>query len=238
MYYKIIIIIILLIKKGNIMSLRINDIAPNFQINTTHGEIDFHEWVGEGWAILFSHPKDFTPVCTTELGVLAKMSDDFKSRNCKIIGLSVDGIDDHNKWRSDIEEVSGAKLSYPLIADENLIVAKLYNMLPVKIEGNSSERTAVDNLTVRSVFLVGPDKRIKMSLTYPMSSGRNFNEILRVLDSCQLTANYKVATPANWKSGDDVIIIPAVNNDAAKELFPEGWTTVKPYLRTLPDPSK
>jgi alkyl hydroperoxide reductase subunit AhpC len=238
MYYKIIIIIILLIKKGNIMSLRINDIAPNFQINTTHGEIDFHEWVGEGWAILFSHPKDFTPVCTTELGVLAKMSDDFKSRNCKIIGLSVDGIDDHNKWRSDIEEVSGAKLSYPLIADENLMVAKLYNMLPVKIDGNASERTAVDNLTVRSVFLVGPDKRIKMSLTYPMSSGRNFNEILRVLDSCQLTANYKVATPANWKSGDDVIIIPAVNNDAAKELFPQGWTTVKPYLRTLPDPSK
>ena len=220
------------------MSLRINDIAPNFQINTTHGEIDFHEWVGEGWAILFSHPKDFTPVCTTELGVLAKMSDDFQARNCKIIGLSVDGIDDHNKWRSDIEEVSGAKLSYPLIADENLMVAKLYNMLPVKIDGNAAERTAVDNLTVRSVFLVGPDKRIKMSLTYPMSSGRNFNEILRVLDSCQLTANYKVATPANWKSGDDVIIIPAVNNDAAKELFPQGWTTVKPYLRTLPDPSK
>jgi alkyl hydroperoxide reductase subunit AhpC len=220
------------------MSLRINDIAPNFQINTTQGEIDFHEWVGSGWAILFSHPKDFTPVCTTELGVLAKMSNDFKSRNCKIIGLSVDSIEDHNKWRSDIEEVSGAKLSYPLIADENLIVAKLYNMLPAKIDGNASERSAVDNLTVRSVFLIGPDKRIKMSLTYPMSSGRDFNEILRVLDSCQLTANYKVATPANWKSGDDVIIIPAVSNDAAKELFPQGWTTVKSYLRTLPDPSK
>ena len=220
------------------MSLRINDIAPNFQINTTQGEIDFHEWIGDDWAILLSHPKDFTPVCTTELGTLAQMSNDFKSRNCKIIGLSVDGIDDHNKWRSDIEEVSGAKLSYPLIADENLMVAKLYNMLPVKIDGNAAERTAVDNLTVRSVFLVGPDKRIKMSLTYPMSSGRNFNEILRVLDSCQLTANYKVATPANWKSGEDVIIIPAVNNDAAKELFPQGWTTVKPYLRTLPDPSK
>jgi thioredoxin-dependent peroxiredoxin len=220
------------------MSLRINDIAPNFQINTTQGEIDFHEWVGSGWAILFSHPKDFTPVCTTELGVLAKMSNDFKSRNCKIIGLSVDSIEDHNKWRSDIEEVSGAKLSYPLIADENLIVAKLYNMLPAKIDGNASERSAVENLTVRSVFLIGPDKRIKMSLTYPMSSGRDFYEILRVLDSCQLTANYKVATPANWKSGDDVIIIPAVSNDAAKELFPQGWKTVKSYLRTLPDPSK
>lgn len=220
------------------MSLRINDIAPNFQINTTQEEIDFHEWVGSGWAILFSHPKDFTPVCTTELGVLAKMSNDFKSRNCKIIGLSVDSIEDHNKWRSDIEEVSGAKLSYPLIADENLIVAKLYNMLPAKIDGNASERSAVENLTVRSVFLIGPDKRIKMSLTYPMSSGRDFYEILRVLDSCQLTANYKVATPANWKSGDDVIIIPAVSNDAAKELFPQGWKTVKSYLRTLPDPSK
>ena len=220
------------------MSLRINDIAPNFQINTTQGEIDFHEWIGDDWAILFSHPKDFTPVCTTELGTLAQMSNDFKSRNCKIIGLSVDSIEDHNKWRSDIEEVSGAKLSYPLIADENLIVAKLYNMLPAKIDSIASERTAVDNLTVRSVFLIGPDKRIKMSLTYPMSSGRDFNEILRVLDSCQLTANYKVATPANWKSGDDVIIIPAVSNDAAKELFPQGWKTVKSYLRTLPDPSK
>ena len=220
------------------MSLRINDIAPNFQINTTQGEIDFHEWIGDDWAILFSHPKDFTPVCTTELGALAQMSNDFKSRNCKIIGLSVDSIEDHNKWRSDIEEVSGAKLSYPLIADQKLIVAKLYNMLPAKIDSIASERTAVDNLTVRSVFLIGPDKRIKMSLTYPMSSGRDFNEILRVLDSCQLTANYKVATPANWKSGEDVIIVPAVNNDAAKELFPQGWKTVKSYLRTLPDPSK
>ena len=220
------------------MSLRINDIAPNFQINTTQGEIDFHEWIGDDWAILFSHPKDFTPVCTTELGTLAQMSNDFKSRNCKIIGLSVDSIEDHNKWRSDIEEVSGAKLSYPLIADQKLIVDKLYNMLPAKIDSIASERTAVDNLTVRSVFLIGPDKRIKMSLTYPMSSGRDFNEILRVLDSCQLTANYKVATPANWKSGEDVIIVPAVNNDAAKELFPQGWKTVKSYLRTLPDPSK
>ncbi len=218
--------------------LRINEEAPNFQINTTHGEINFHNWIGDGWAVLFSHPKDFTPVCTTELGTLAKMADEFKSRNCKIIGLSVDSIDDHNSWKNDIEDVAGATLSYPLIADENLEVAKLYNMLPIKIEGNASGRTAVDNLTVRSVFLIGPDKRIKMSLTYPMSSGRDFFEILRVLDSCQLTANYKVATPANWKSGDDVIIVPAVDNEEAKKLFPEGWTTVKPYLRTLPDPRK
>ena len=218
--------------------LRINEEAPNFQINTTHGEINFHNWIGDGWAVLFSHPKDFTPVCTTELGTLAKMADEFKSRNCKIIGLSVDSIDDHNSWKNDIEDVAGAILSYPLIADENLEVAKLYNMLPIKIEGNASDRTAVDNLTVRSVFLIGPDKRIKMSLTYPMSSGRDFFEILRVLDSCQLTANYKVATPANWKSGDDVIIVPAVDNEEAKKLFPEGWTTVKPYLRTLPDPRK
>ena len=218
--------------------LRINEEAPNFQINTTHGEINFHNWIGDGWAVLFSHPKDFTPVCTTELGTLAKMADEFKSRNCKIIGLSVDSIDDHNWWKNDIEDVAGVTLSYPLIADENLEVAKLYNMLPIKIEGNASDRTAVDNLTVRSVFLIGPDKRIKMSLTYPMSSGRDFFEILRVLDSCQLTANYKVATPANWKSGDDVIIVPAVDNEEAKKLFPEGWTTVKPYLRTLPDPRK
>ena len=218
--------------------LRINEEAPNFQINTTHGEINFHNWIGDGWAVLFSHPKDFTPVCTTELGMLAKMADEFNSRNCKIIGLSVDSIDDHNSWKDDIEDVAGTTLSYPLIADENLEVAKLYNMLPIKIEGSASDRTAVDNLTVRSVFLIGPDKRIKMSLTYPMSSGRDFFEILRVLDSCQLTANYKVATPANWKSGDDVIIVPAVDNEEAKKLFPEGWTTVKHYLRTLPDPRK
>jgi len=218
--------------------LRINEEAPNFQINTTHGEINFHNWIGDGWAVLFSHPKDFTPVCTTELGMLAKMADEFNSRNCKIIGLSVDSIDDHNSWKDDIEDVAGTTLSYPLIADENLDVAKLYNMLPIKIEGTSAGRTAVDNLTVRSVFLIGPDKRIKMSLTYPMSSGRDFFEILRVLDSCQLTANYKVATPANWKSGEDVIIVPAVDNEEAKKLFPQGWKTVKPYLRTLPDPRK
>ena len=220
------------------MSLRINDIAPNFRAVTTIGEIDFHEWIGDGWAVLFSHPKDFTPVCTTELGTLAKMSDKFAKKNCKIIGLSVDSVNDHAEWTKDIEEVSGAKLEYPIIGDENLDVAKLYNMLPTDISGSASDRTAVDNLTVRSVFLIGPDKRIKMSLTYPMSSGRDFDEILRVLESCQLTANYKVATPANWRSGDDVIIVPAVNNEEAKKLFPQGWKTVKPYLRTLSDPSK
>ena len=220
------------------MSLRINDIAPNFRAVTTIGEIDFHEWIGDDWAVLFSHPKDFTPVCTTELGVLAKMSDKFAKKNCKIIGLSVDSVNDHTEWTKDIEEVSGAKLEYPIIGDENLDVAKLYNMLPTDISGSASGRTAVDNLTVRSVFLIGPDKRIKMSLTYPMSSGRDFDEILRVLESCQLTANYKVATPANWRSGDDVIIVPAVNNEEAKKLFPQGWKTVKPYLRTLSDPSK
>ena len=220
------------------MSLRINDIAPNFRANSTIGEIDFHEWIGDGWAVLFSHPKDFTPVCTTELGTLAKMSGKFANKNCKIIGLSVDSVGDHTEWTKDIEEVSGAKLEYPIIGDENLDVAKLYNMLPTDISGNASSRTAVDNLTVRSVFLIGPDKRIKMSLTYPMSSGRDFDEILRVLESCQLTAKYKVATPANWRSGDDVIIVPAVNNEEAKKLFPQGWKTIKPYLRTLSDPSK
>ena len=220
------------------MSLRINDIAPNFTANTTIGEIVFHDWIDKSWVVLFSHPKDFTPVCTTELGTLAKMHDQFKSKNCKIIGLSVDTVDDHTKWQKDIEEVSGAKLLYPIIGDANLEIANLYNMLPADISGNSNDRTAVDNLTVRSVFLIGPDKKIKMSLTYPMSSGRDFDEILRVLESCQLTANYKVATPANWRSGDDVIIIPAVNNEEAKTLFPQGWKTIKPYLRVLSDPSK
>ena len=220
------------------MSLRINDIAPNFRAVTTIGKIDFHEWIGDGWVVLFSHPKDFTPVCTTELGTLAKMSDKFAKKNCKIIGLSVDSVNDHAEWTKDIEEVSGAKLEYPIIGDENLDVAKLYNMLPTDISGSASGRTAVDNLTVRSVFLIGPDKRIKMSLTYPMSSGRDFDEILRVLESWQHSANYKVATPANWRSGDDVIIVPAVDNEEAKKLFPQGWKTVKPYLRTLSDPSK
>ncbi len=221
------------------MSLRINDTAPNFHTDTTLGKIDFHSWIGNSWTILFSHPKDFTPVCTTELSVLAKSYNDFKKRNCKVIGLSVDSITEHKEWIKDIESISGLKLPFPLIADENLEIAKLYNMLPAntKYQPNKN-RTAVDNLTVRCVYLIGPDKKIKMILTYPMSSGRDFNEILRVLVSCQLTANYKVATPANWKSGEDVIIIPSVSNEEAKKIFPNGWKTIKSYLRFLDDPSK
>lgn len=219
------------------MALRLNDIAPDFDIETTAGSINFHKWIGDQWCVLFSHPKDFTPVCTTELGELSKMTDSFKNRNCKIIGLSVDSLEDHLEWIKDIEELSGKKLKFPIISDERLLVAKLYNMLPKNEKGESSERTAQDNLTVRSVFLIGPDKRIKMSLTYPMSTGRNFDEVLRVLDSCQLTANYKVATPANWNKKDDVIIVPSITNDEAKKIFPEGWKTIKPYLRKIKDPS-
>ena len=219
------------------MALRLNDIAPNFDIETTAGSINFHKWMDNKWCVLFSHPKDFTPVCTTELGELSKMINSFNNRNCKIIGLSVDSLEDHLEWIKDIEEISGKKLKFPIISDERLLVAKLYDMLPKNEEGDSSERTAQDNLTVRSVFLIGPDKRIKMSLTYPMSTGRNFNEVLRVLDSCQLTANYKVATPANWNKKDDVIIVPSITNDEAKKIFPEGWKTVKPYLRKIKDPS-
>ncbi len=219
------------------MSLRINDTAPNFTADTTEGQIDFHNWIGDGWGVLFSHPKDFTPVCTTELGYLAQMQKEFEKRNCKIMGLSVDSVSDHKAWTKDIEETSGAKLGYPIVADEKLEIAKLYDMLPASEGGAAGERTAADNQTVRSVFLVGPDKKIKMSLTYPMSTGRNFDELLRVLDSCQLTAQYKVATPANWQHGEDVIIVPAVNNEEAEKLFPNGWETVKPYLRKVPDPS-
>ncbi len=219
------------------MSLRINDTAPDFTANTSTGTIKFHDWIGDGWAMLFSHPKDFTPVCATELGYVAKISGEFAKRGCKVIGLSVDRVDDHLKWAADIEELAGTKLNFPIIADEDLGVAKLFDMLPAE-EGDSSEgRTAADNQTVRSVFLISPDKKIKMSLTYPMSTGRNFDELLRVLDSCQLTAKHKVATPANWAKGEDVIILPAVNNDAAKELFQDGWETVKPYLRKVKDPS-
>lgn len=219
------------------MSLRINDTAPNFTADTTEGQIDFHNWIGDGWGVLFSHPKDFTPVCTTELGYLARMQKEFEKRNCKIMGLSVDSVSDHKAWTKDIEETSGAKLGYPIVADEKLEIAKLYDMLPASEGGAAGERTAADNQTVRSVFLVGPDKKVKMSLTYPMSTGRNFDELLRVLDSCQLTAQYKVATPANWQHGEDVIIVPAVNNEEAEKLFPNGWETVKPYLRKVPDPS-
>ena len=218
------------------MPLRINDIAPDFTTNTTQGEISLHNWIGDGWGILFSHPKDFTPVCTTELGSLAKLEKDFTERNVKVIGLSVDSVEDHKAWLDDIEEVTSARPSYPIIADSDLKVAKLYGMLQTSIEGSSEGRTAVDNQTVRTVFVIGPDKRIKLFLTYPMATGRNFNELLRVIDSLQLTAKHKVATPANWNRGDDVIIVPAVKDEEAKELFPDGWTAVKPYLRKVADP--
>ena len=215
--------------------LRINDTAPDFTADTTEGRINFHQWIGDGYAILFSHPKDFTPVCTTELGVMAGMMDEFAKRNAKIIGISVDPVDDHVKWKSDIESVSGNQVAYPMIGDSELKVAKLYNMLPAS-EGDSSEgRTPADNATVRSVFVIGPDKKIKLTLTYPMTTGRNFDELLRVLDSLQLTANHAVATPANWSQGEDVIITPAVSNEAAKEKFGD-FETVLPYLRKTKQP--
>jgi alkyl hydroperoxide reductase subunit AhpC len=218
------------------MSLRINDEAPNFTADTTQGTLNFHEWIGNGWAILFSHPKDFTPVCTTELGYMAKLEPEFTKRNCKIVGLSVDPVDNHAKWAKDIEETQGYAVNYPIIGDSNLAVAKLYNMLPADEAGTSEGRTAATNATVRSVFIIGPDKKIKLMLTYPMTTGRNFDEILRVLDSMQLTAKHKVATPVNWKSGDDVIIVPSVSDDEAKGLFKEGWKTLKPYLRLVKQP--
>ena len=219
------------------MSLRINDTAPDFQAQTTTGPIHFHEWMGDGWAILFSHPKDFTPVCTTELGYMAKIEPEFTKRNAKLIGLSADPVDRHESWSKDIEETQGAKVKYPMIGDSELKVAKLYNMLPAD-EVASDGRTPANNATVRSVFVIGPDKKIKLTLTYPMTTGRNFDEVLRVIDSLQLTAKYKVATPANWTDGNDVIIGSAVSDDEAKQLFPQGWTTVKPYLRVLPQPNK
>jgi alkyl hydroperoxide reductase subunit AhpC len=218
------------------MALRINDEAPNFTADTTEGRIDFHEWIGGSWAILFSHPKDFTPVCTTELGYMAGLAPEFAKRNCKIIGLSVDPVESHNEWAKDIEETQGHAVNYPMIGDTDLAVSKLYNMLPAD-EGETSEgRTAATNATVRSVFIIGPDKKIKLMLTYPMTTGRNFDEILRVLDSMQLTVQHKVATPVNWKNGDDVIIVPAVSDDEAKTMFPEGWKTFKPYLRVVKQP--
>ena len=220
------------------MSLRINDEAPDFTANTSQGTINFHEWIGDGWAMLFSHPKDFTPVCATELGSVSQLDKEFAARGCKVIGLSVDSVEDHLKWTQDIEEISGARLNFPIIADSDLNVAKLYDMLPSDQGSTSEGRTAADNQTVRVVFLVGPDKKIKMNLAYPMSTGRNFEELLRVIDSCKLTAQHRVATPANWKQGEDVIIVPAVDNETAKTLFPDGWETVKPYLRKVKDPSK
>ncbi|MBM3549572.1 MAG: peroxiredoxin [Alphaproteobacteria bacterium] len=218
------------------MTLRINSVAPDFQAQTTQGDIKFHEWIGDGWAILFSHPKDFTPVCTTELGYMAKLKPDFDKRNTKILGLSVDPVDNHAKWAKDIEETQGTKVTYPMIGDPELKVATLYDMLPEGAGTTSEGRTAADNATVRSVFIIGPDKKIKAMLTYPMSSGRNFDEVLRLLDSCQLTAKHNVATPVNWKNGEDVIIPPAVTDDQAKQKFPGGWKTLKPYLRVVPQP--
>jgi len=218
------------------MALRINDEAPNFTAETTEGTIDFHEWIGDGWAILFSHPKDFTPVCTTELGYVAKLQPDFSQRNCKVIGVSVDGVSDHKKWSKDIEASQGHAINYPLIGDPELKVVKTYDMLPADAGDTSQGRTPADNATVRSVFVIGPDKRIKATLTYPMSTGRNFDEILRLLDSCQLTAANKVATPVNWKQGEDVIIVPAVSNDEATKKYPEGWQSPLPYIRIVPQP--
>ena len=219
------------------MSLRINDTAPDFQAETTQGPIRFHEWIGDSWAILFSHPKDFTPVCTTELGYMAKIEPEFKRRNVKLIGLSVDPVDSHGRWMADIEETQGAKVGYPIIGDSKLEVSKLYNMLPAEESGTSEGRTPTTNQTVRSVFVVGPDKKIKLMMTYPMTTGRNFDEILRVVDSMQLTLKHKVATPVNWKPGEDVIIAGSVNDEDAKKLFPQGWNAVKPYLRVVKQPT-
>ena len=218
------------------MSLRINDTAPDFTANTTQGTIKFHDWIGNTWAVLFSHPKDFTPVCTTELGYMAKIEPEFTKRNCKLIGLSVDPVENHSKWAKDIEETQGAAVKYPMIGDSDLAVAKLYNMLPASEAGTSEGRTAATNATVRSVFVIGPDKKIKLMLTYPMTTGRNFDEILRVLDSMQLTEKHKVATPVNWKHGDDVIIVPTVSDEEARKKYPEGFKTVKPYLRIVKQP--
>ena len=218
------------------MSLRINDEAPNFTAETTQGPINFHEWIGDGWAVLFSHPKDFTPVCTTELGYMAGLEPEFKKRNTKIIGLSVDPVSSHGKWAADIEETQGHKVNYPMIGDPELKIAKLYDMLPAD-SGNTSEgRTSANNATVRTVFVIGPDKKIKLMLIYPMNTGRNFDEVLRVLDSIQLTAAHNLATPVNWKKGEDVIIPPSVTEEVAKQKYPGGWKTLKPYLRIVPQP--
>tara|TARA_B100000686_G_scaffold350676_1_gene447276 strand:+ start:1066 stop:1725 length:660 start_codon:yes stop_codon:yes gene_type:complete len=218
------------------MTLRINAEAPNFKADTTEGVITFHQWIGDSWAILFSHPKDFTPVCTTELGYMARLKPEFQKRNCKVIGLSIDPVSDHERWVGDIEETQGTAVNYPLIGDTDLSVAKAYDMLPEDESGNFEGRTAATNATVRSVFIIGPDKKIKAMLTYPMSTGRNFDEVLRLLDSCQLTATHQVATPVNWKQGENVIIVPAVSDEDAKKKFPNGWESPKPYLRIVPQP--
>ena len=218
------------------MPLRIGDEAPNFTADTTEGALNFHEWIGDGYAILFSHPKDFTPVCTTELGYMAGLKPEFDKRNCKVIGLSIDSVADHDEWMKDIEETQGHAVNYPLIGDSALEVAKLYDMIHPNASGAAKERSAVDNATIRSVFVIGPDKLIKLIITYPMSTGRNFDEVLRVLDSIQLTARHKVATPVNWRQGENVIIVPAVSDEDAKHKFPDGWEAPKPYLRIVPQP--
>ncbi len=219
------------------MTLRIGATAPDFTAQTTDGEISFHEWIGDSWCVLFSHPKDFTPVCTTELGYMAKLKPDFEKRNCKIIGLSIDPVDDHVRWAHDIEETQGYGVNYPMIGDSDLAVAKLYGMLPEDTSGGSEGRTAATNATVRNVFVIGPDKTIKLIIAYPMTTGRNFDEILRVIDSMQLTAKHQVATPVNWQRGEDVIIVPSVSDEAAREKYPDGWKTLKPYLRLVSAPA-
>ena len=218
------------------MSLRINVEAPDFTAETTQGTINFHDWIGNSWAILFSHPKDFTPICTTELGYMAGLQPEFEKRNCKVLGISVDGVRDHEAWSKDIENSQGHAVNYPLVADPELKVVQLYDMLPAGAGNTSEGRTAADNATARSVFLIGPDKKIKASLTYPMSTGRNFDEILRLLDSCQLTAKNQVATPVNWKQGEPVVILPSISDEAAKEKYPDGWDAPLPYLRFVPQP--
>jgi alkyl hydroperoxide reductase subunit AhpC len=217
------------------MTLKIGDTAPDFEAQTTEGPISFHDWIGEGWAVLFSHPKDFTPVCTTELGAMALKSGEFQKRGVKLIGISVDSVDDHLRWARDIEETQGTAPNYPIIGDDDFNVAKLYGMLPAEVAGDPKERTPADNQTVRNVFVIGPDKKVKLILVYPMTTGRNFDEVLRVIDSLQLTANHKVATPVNWKQGEDVIIAGSVSNDDAKEIFGE-WESPKPYIRIVPQP--
>ena len=219
------------------MTIRIGSDSPNFTAETTEGSITFHDWIGDGWAVLFSHPKDFTPVCTTELGYMAGLKPEFEKRNCKIIGLSVDPTGNHEKWSKDIEESQGHAINFPIIGDPELKVAKLYDMLPADAGDTSEGRTAADNATVRTVFLIGPDKKVKLSLSYPMSTGRNFDEILRVLDSCQLTAKHKVATPVNWKQGEDVIIVPAVSDEEARGKYPGGWKSPLPYIRIVAQPT-
>jgi thioredoxin-dependent peroxiredoxin len=220
------------------MPLRLGATAPDFSADTTQGPIKFHDWIGDKWAMLFSHPKDFTPVCTTELGYVAKLKSEFDKRNVKVIGLSVDSVDDHKRWSKDIEETQGTAPNYPMIGDPELKVAKLYDMLPEDTSGAASGRSAADNATVRNVYIIGPDKKIRLMITYPMTTGRNFDEILRVIDSIQLTAAHKVATPANWKDGQDCIIVPAVSDEEAKQKYPHGWKTLKPYLRMVKQPNK